>query len=81
MALCDHRYTATQFALLSALASLGRIFVGPPSGYLSHEVGWVVFFFVTFLAALPGLVLLYKMRLNIHSLEHLQYTDEKHSSP
>ena len=29
MALCDHRFTATQFALLSALASLGRVFVGP----------------------------------------------------
>ena len=81
MALCDHRYTATQFALLSALASLGRIFVGPPSGYLSHEVGWIVFFFVTFLAALPGLALLYKMRRNIPSLENLQYTDDKHSSP
>ena len=81
MALCDHRYTATQFALLSALASLGRIFVGPPSGYLSHEVGWVVFFFVTFLAALPGLALLYKMRRNINSLEHLQDADNKHSSP
>ena len=81
MALCDHRYTATQFALLSALASLGRIFVGPPSGYLSHEVGWVVFFFVTFLAALPGLALLYKMRRNILSLEHFQDADDKHSSP
>ena len=81
MALCDHRYTATQFALLSALASLGRIFVGPPSGYLSHEVGWVVFFFITFLAALPGLALLYKMRRNILSLEHFQDADDKYSSP
>ena len=69
MALCDHRYTATQFALFSALASLGRIFVGPPSGYLSHEVGWVIFFFITFLAALPGLILLYKMRQSVLSLE------------
>jgi len=81
MTLCDKRYTATQFALLSALASLGRIFVGPPSGYLSHEVGWVVFFFITFLAALPGLALLYKMRRNINSLEHFQDADDKHSSP
>ena len=70
MALCDHRYTATQFALLSALASLGRIFVGPPSGILSQEVGWVIFFFITFLAALPGLILLYKMRRHVFALEH-----------
>jgi len=77
MALCDQRYTATQFALLSALASLGRIFVGPPSGYLSHEVGWVIFFFITFLAALPGLFLLLKMRPNILSLDHRHGMDDK----
>jgi PAT family beta-lactamase induction signal transducer AmpG len=77
MALCDHRYTATQFALFSALASLGRVFVGPPSGYLSHEVGWVIFFFITFLAALPGLILLYKMRQNVLSLEHNYDVNDK----
>jgi len=79
MALCNRRYTATQFALLSALASLGRIFVGPPSGYLSHEVGWVVFFFITFLAALPGLFLLYMMRQNILSLDFIQGVEDKSS--
>ena len=72
MALCDHRYTATQFALLSALASLGRIFVGPPSGFLSQEVGWIIFFLITFLAALPGLVLLYGMRRHVIALENNQ---------
>lgn len=70
MSLCDNRYTATQFALLSALASLGRIFVGPPSGILSQELGWVTFFFLTFLAAIPGLLLLHKMRRDILALEH-----------
>ncbi len=65
MSLCDHRYTATQFALLSALASLGRVFVGPPSGYLVEAVGWVPFFFLTFLAALPGLWLLWFLRSNL----------------
>ena len=55
--------------------------MGLPPGYLSHEVGWVVFFFVTFLAALPGLALLYKMRRHILSLEHFQDADDKHSSP
>lgn len=65
MSLCDHRYTATQYALLSALAALGRVFVGPPSGYLVESVGWVLFFFVTFLAALPGLWLLWRLRNDI----------------
>lgn len=67
MSLCDHRYTATQFALLSALAALGRVFVGPPSGYLVETVGWVVFFFITFLAALPGLGLLWRLREHLNT--------------
>jgi PAT family beta-lactamase induction signal transducer AmpG len=62
MALCNHRYTATQFALLSALASLGRVFVGPPSGELVAMFGWTYFYFITFLTALPGLVLLWYLR-------------------
>jgi MFS transporter, PAT family, beta-lactamase induction signal transducer AmpG len=62
MSLCDHRYTATQYALLSAMAALGRVFVGPPSGYVVEAVGWVSFFFITFLAALPGLWLLWWLR-------------------
>ncbi len=69
MTLCDHRYTATQFALLSALASLGRVFVGPPSGFLADELGWITFFFITFLAALPGLFLLWRMKSRIEGLK------------
>ena len=62
MALCNHRYTATQFALLSALASLGRVFVGPPSGQLVDLFGWTQFYFMTFLVALPGLFLLWYLQ-------------------
>ncbi len=69
MALCDHRFTATQYALLSALASLGRVFMGPPSGFLVRWVGWPEFFFITTLTALPGLLLLWWMRRQIYSLE------------
>ncbi len=69
MALCDHRFTATQYALLSALASLGRVFMGPPSGFLVKWVGWPEFFFITTLTALPGLVLLWWMRRRIYGLE------------
>jgi PAT family beta-lactamase induction signal transducer AmpG len=65
MSLCDHRYTATQYAALSALAAVGRVFVGPPSGYVVEAVGWVTFFFITFLAALPGLWLLWQLRAHL----------------
>jgi len=69
MSLCDHRYTATQFAALSALAALGRVFVGPPSGYLVEAVGWVWFFFLTFLAALPGLWLVWWQKERLVTLQ------------
>lgn len=70
MALCNQRYTATQFALLSALASLGRVFVGPLSGVLVDEMGWAVFFFSTFLFALPGLILLWVMKHVVMEIEN-----------
>jgi len=62
MALCNRSYTATQFALLSALSAVGRVFVGPPAGEMVHWFGWAPFFGVTFLLALPGLVLLWYLR-------------------
>ncbi len=69
MALCNHRFSATQYAILSALAAIGRVFVGPPSGVLVAWVGWPEFFFFTFLAALPGLFLLYHLKNPINALE------------
>lgn len=62
MALCNARYTATQFALLSALSALGRVFVGPPAGELVYQLGWGPFFLLTFVLALPGLWLLLRLR-------------------
>jgi len=73
MSLCDARFTATQFALLSALASIGRVYVGPAAGYLTDPkefgMAWAPFFFVTFLVALPGLGMLMGMRSAIRSLD------------
>ena len=62
MSLCDHRYTATQFALLSSVEAVGRVFLGWPAAKLVGSVGWGMFFFVTFLSALPGLWLLWHLR-------------------
>jgi PAT family beta-lactamase induction signal transducer AmpG len=69
MALCDKRYTATQFALLSAAASLGRIFSGPPAGYLVEAIGWAEFFLVSVLLAIPGLVVVWLLRGVIKALD------------
>lgn len=68
MALCNQRYSATQFALLSSLAALGRVFISPTSGYVVESVGWPVFFFITALAALPGLWMLRQLHSEISGL-------------
>jgi len=70
MPMCNHRYTATQYALLSSLAALGRIFIGPTSGFLVEAVGWANFFFITALTALPGLLLLWRLRQEVTGLEN-----------
>lgn len=65
MALCNHRFSATQYALLSALASLGRILFGPVAGELVALMDWTNFFILTFFAALPGLFLVWLLREEI----------------
>jgi PAT family beta-lactamase induction signal transducer AmpG len=69
MALCDRRFSATQYALLSALSAVGRVYVGPAAGYLVAGFGWPQFFFFTFLIALPGLALLAWMKQRIEQLD------------
>ncbi|OGW51396.1 MAG: muropeptide transporter AmpG [Nitrospirae bacterium RBG_19FT_COMBO_58_9] len=66
MSLCNHRYTATQFALLSSLEALGRVFSGRPSADLVGMVGWTQFFFWSFLIALPGIGLVWALRTQLH---------------
>ncbi len=70
MALCNHRYSATQFALLSSLAALGRVFISPTSGYVVELTGWITFFILTTVTALPGLWLLWVLRRETDSLEN-----------
>lgn len=62
--LCAIAFTATQYALLSSLASVGRTFLSSGGGWLSERMDWVPFFLATTAAALPGLILLvYLMRV------------------
>lgn len=69
MALCNHRFTATQFALLSAFSAIGRVWVGPMAGVLAETIGWPSFFLFATVAALPGLLLLLALRDKIHLLD------------
>lgn len=62
MLLCDHRFTASQFAVLSAIASLGRVFVGPFAATLVNNVGWVQFYIIAFILSFPGIIFLFFLR-------------------
>ncbi|HVS27235.1 MAG TPA: MFS transporter [Burkholderiales bacterium] len=69
MSLCNHSFSATQYALLSALATLGRVLFGPLTGELVNLMGWSNFFLATFFASLPGLWLLWRLRREIPAIE------------
>ena len=58
--LCQNRaYTATQYALLSALSAVGRTVLSSWAGWFAEHMGWMSFFLLTTAAAMPGLVLLW----------------------
>jgi PAT family beta-lactamase induction signal transducer AmpG len=69
MSLTNQRFTATQFALLSAFASIGRVWVGPLAGVLAESIGWPTFFIVSTIAAAPALALLWWLRASVKALE------------
>ncbi|MBV9576067.1 MAG: MFS transporter [Gammaproteobacteria bacterium] len=58
MSLCDRRYTAGQYALLSAIASCGRIFLGPLAALMVNHLGWVQFYIWSFILSFPGIFFL-----------------------
>lgn len=73
MALCQQQFSATQFALLSALSAVGRTYLaGPFTPPLVESLGWPSFFVLTVLIALPGLVLLWWRRADIRALDQPQ---------
>ncbi len=69
MSLCNQRFTATQYALLSAFASVGRVWVGPLAGVLAETIGWPTFFIVSTVAAVPALWMLWWLRESVRGLE------------
>ncbi len=71
MAICNQKFTATQYALLTAFASIGRVWVGPLSGVLSESIGWPLFFLFSTVMAVPGLVVLHFLKSKIRELEYI----------
>ncbi len=53
------RYTATQYALLSSLAAMGRTWLTTTAGWTADTFGWEMFFIISVLLAVPGLAILW----------------------
>jgi MFS transporter, PAT family, beta-lactamase induction signal transducer AmpG len=62
MSLCNHRYTATQYALFSAVTALGRVFIGPIAAVVVAHLGWVQFYIWSFVIGLPSLLILWWLK-------------------
>ena len=57
----DPRYTATQFALFTSLASIPRTITNSSTGFIVESLGWTNFFYLCFMLAIPGMLLLFKV--------------------
>ncbi|MFU0871298.1 muropeptide MFS transporter AmpG [Kluyvera sichuanensis] len=73
MTLCNKSFSATQFALLSALSAVGRVYVGPIAGWFVEAHGWPTFYLFSVFAAVPGILLLLICR---QTLEYTQRTEQ-----
>ncbi|UPJ62975.1 MFS transporter [Bradyrhizobium sp. 191] len=66
-ALCQNPlHTATQYALLTALAAVGRTYLSSGAGYLAKATGWPMFFAISVLVAIPSLMLLAYLQKRDH---------------
>ena len=59
--LTNKKFTATQFALLSSIATIPRTFASASTGFIIEDVGYFSFFLICFLCAIPGMLLLFKV--------------------
>ncbi|MDK2122669.1 AmpG family muropeptide MFS transporter [Parachitinimonas caeni] len=57
-ALTDKRFTATQYALLSSLMGIPRVLFAAPTGWISLQTGWPMFFLLCTVIAIPGLLMI-----------------------
>jgi len=77
MSLCNSNFSATQYALLSAMASIPRVTTGAIAGTLVSHIGWPRFFVVTCLTAVPGLILLVILRRPLKELAERDSAEAK----
>jgi PAT family beta-lactamase induction signal transducer AmpG len=69
MALCDKRFSAFQYALLSMFALAPRYLLGGPAGWIADHGGWGAYYWTSFALAVPGIALVWIMRRRIDALD------------
>jgi PAT family beta-lactamase induction signal transducer AmpG len=70
MALCDLRFSAFQYAILSSLALLPRYSLGFPAGYIADHSGWFIYYLTSFFIALPGMAMVWIVRDRVDAIDH-----------
>ena len=68
MSLCHPKFTATQFALLTAVSAVGRVYIGPAAAETVLHIGWAGFFFASFWVGLIGLGLIWFIQSRVKPL-------------
>lgn len=71
MSICNKKYTASQYALLSAVASLARVFLGPVAAVMVAKFGWTQFFVWSFLLSFPGIFFLLLLKEKVMTYAHV----------
>ena len=72
MSLCDARFSAFQYALLSTLSQLPRYGLGYPAGWVADHAGWPTYYVISFALGVPGLVTVWLLRNRIRTLDVLR---------
>ena len=74
--LCNRRYTAVQYALLTSFMQMpGKFIFVPSSGFLVEGLGWINFFILSTLAGIPALLLLWWLSRKVTIDEQLARKD------
>jgi PAT family beta-lactamase induction signal transducer AmpG len=69
MALCDTRFSAFQYALISTFALLPRYALGGPAGWIADHGGWPTYYVVSFVIGVPGVLLVWVLREKIKPMD------------
>jgi len=71
MSLVNTSFSATQFAILSSIDSMGRVFVGPVAGYIQYYFGWATLFGFSFVIGILVSIMIYVFRYRIKAMARL----------